>query len=212
MRRSIIEAYEKAAPALLPRYRAIDSAVLHSRVWHHFPKRPSEILDIGAGTGRDAAWLSGFGHRITALEPSAAFRAAGQQAHRGRGVTWINDHLPDLARVRHRRFDLLLICAVWHHLDPAERARSLIALRGTLRPGGRLILSMRQGPSAADRPGYPLSVRDTSAAARLAGFALVNAVATPARQEANRRAGVHWTWLVFRPCQPFRIRAAAGAK
>jgi S-adenosylmethionine-dependent methyltransferase len=34
------------------------------------PKKPQHILDIGGGSGPDAAWLASLGHSITLIEPS----------------------------------------------------------------------------------------------------------------------------------------------
>jgi len=42
-------------------YEAFHPDDLHKEVVSHFPEAPAAVLDIGAGSGRDAAWLVGKG-------------------------------------------------------------------------------------------------------------------------------------------------------
>ena len=37
------------------------------------PSAPGLVIDVGAGTGRNAAWLAGLGHDVVAVEPSVGF-------------------------------------------------------------------------------------------------------------------------------------------
>ena len=55
------------------------------------------MLDVGAGTGRDAAWLARLGHEVVAVEPSAAMRAEAERRHPAARIRWIDDRLPGLA-------------------------------------------------------------------------------------------------------------------
>lgn len=41
------------------------------------PAEPGRILDLGAATGRDAAWLARKGHRVVAVEPVKTLREPG---------------------------------------------------------------------------------------------------------------------------------------
>jgi ubiquinone/menaquinone biosynthesis C-methylase UbiE len=47
----------------LKRYESISFADHHRLVMHLIPTAPSRVLDIGAGTGRDAAGFAALGHR-----------------------------------------------------------------------------------------------------------------------------------------------------
>lgn len=48
--------YEGAAgDALATQYEALDPAQIHEAVVPHLPAAPAAILDVGAGSGRDAA-------------------------------------------------------------------------------------------------------------------------------------------------------------
>jgi SAM-dependent methyltransferase len=80
--------YEDNAASVVPVYEAIDPAALHG--W--LPDLlPATILDVGAGSGRDAAWLSRFGwagQRMRRVIPCADLGRGtghGRQVARGCG-------------------------------------------------------------------------------------------------------------------------------
>jgi SAM-dependent methyltransferase len=119
------------------------------------------VLDVGAGTGRDAAWLTRLGYDVLAVEPSAPMRAAGEHHHPNVGLRWIVDQLPGL-RATHKlnlAFDLILLSGVWQHVAPGEREQAMRKLRGLLRPGGVLALTLRHGPANAERAMHHSSSR-----------------------------------------------------
>ncbi|HYF22627.1 MAG TPA: methyltransferase domain-containing protein [Caulobacteraceae bacterium] len=187
--------YAADAEVLIPRYRTIDSEALYAPVLDLLSEAPGAALDVGAGTGRDADWLARRGWRVTAVEPVAAFRGVCG----GTAVEWIDGRLPDLApALAGRRFELVIVNAVWQHLDDAERARSVGPLVRTLASGGLLVLSIRHGPGAPSRPVHPASAEDAVALFEAEGLTCVRRVETDSIQPENRAAGVRWTWLGFR--------------
>ena len=81
-------------------------------------------------------------------------RREGQQRHPEAPIRWLSDRLPGLEAV-HRlglMFDLVWLSAVWMHVVPAERQRAFRKLVTLLKPGGRLVMTLRHGPAPADRP------------------------------------------------------------
>ena len=195
----VLAGYAAAAtPALIARYDALPCEELYAPVLDLFPAAPARVADIGAGTGRDAAWLAGQGHQVTAVEPVREFREAGGRLHGG-AFAWLDDRFPALSGLR-GEFDLLLLCGVWHHLDPAARARAMPRLSQLIAPAGRLILSLRHGPGHADRQAFPAPPEEALALARAAGLRLLRQAGAESVQEENRANGVHWTWLAF--CKP----------
>ncbi|MFD6880629.1 MULTISPECIES: class I SAM-dependent methyltransferase [unclassified Streptomyces] len=94
-------------------------AEVHREVLHLFPSQPCSVLDIGAGSGRDAAALAARGHRVVAAEPTAEPRSLGRRLHSDQKIEWVDDALPRLTTLTARggRFDLILLTAVWMHLD-----------------------------------------------------------------------------------------------
>src|SRR5206468_6080041 len=75
------EHYAEEAPELLKRYESISFAETHRSVMHLIPDEPCDVLDIGAGTGRDAAGFAALGHRVIAVEPTAEMRRGAMALH-----------------------------------------------------------------------------------------------------------------------------------
>jgi SAM-dependent methyltransferase len=64
------------------------------------PATPGAALDVGSGSGRDAAWLARSGWLVVAVEPVEALLAGARRLHGERGIYWLNDSLPCLERVQ----------------------------------------------------------------------------------------------------------------
>ncbi|MGI4795497.1 MAG: class I SAM-dependent methyltransferase [Janthinobacterium lividum] len=67
--------YDARAAMLADSYEAIAPERLHGWLDGLLLDTRSLVLDVGAGSGRDAAWLAGLGHDVAAVEPSPARRA-----------------------------------------------------------------------------------------------------------------------------------------
>ena len=55
------EGYAEEAEALFKQYESIPFTDAHRAVLDLIPAMPGRVLDIGSGTGRDAAWFAGRG-------------------------------------------------------------------------------------------------------------------------------------------------------
>jgi SAM-dependent methyltransferase len=196
----VLQGYASASAELTARFEEISPAELYAPVADLLPIRPSRIADIGAGTGRDAAWLAGKGHRVVAVEPVDEFRQAGMALHKSTSIAWLNDRLPDLCGLRThiKCFDCMILSAVWQHLDNEQRSAALRSLAALTAPGGTVIMSLRHGTGASGRRVHEARPQDTIAAALRTGFELMRERRAESMQAVNRKAGVHWTWLVFR--------------
>jgi SAM-dependent methyltransferase len=191
------QGYGQEAACLLQRYESIRFDDLHRDVMHLFPAPPARVLDIGAGTGRDAAALAKRGYRVAAAEPTAELREEGRVLHASQAIEWIDDALPILPRLTRRgeRFDLILLTAVWMHLDEGERQAGMATLAGLVAPGGQIIMTLRHGPVPRGRRMFEVSGAETAALATQAGLQ-VNLLAS--RQDAQQRADVSWTVVGLR--------------
>ena len=78
------EGYADEAEALVKQYESIAFADIHSKVLHLIPTTAARVLDIGAGTGRDAAGFAAMGHHVVAVEPTEALRSRAAMLHRHR--------------------------------------------------------------------------------------------------------------------------------
>ncbi|MEU9096842.1 class I SAM-dependent methyltransferase [Streptomyces sp. NPDC048361] len=190
--------YGEAAEALAALYESVTFEEVHREVLQLFPTTPTSVLDIGAGSGRDAAALAALGHEVVAAEPTAELRALGRTLHADRQIEWVDDALPDLPALtaRGRRFGLILLTAVWMHLDARQRASAMSRLAGLLGHDGRVILSLRHGPVPAGRRMFPVSALETVELARSHGLDLVHRAE---REDPHGRQGVTWSYLCLRP-------------
>ncbi|MEU4930064.1 class I SAM-dependent methyltransferase [Streptomyces yokosukanensis] len=193
--------YGEAAEALAEQYESVTFAEVHREVLHLFPSRPSRVLDIGAGSGRDAAALAAQGHRVVAVEPTAELRTLGRRLHADQEIDWIDDALPELPGLsaQGRRFDLILLTAVWMHLDARQRASAMARLGGLLVVGGRVVLSLRHGPVPAGRRMFPVCAQETIDLAREHGLDVVHHAR---REDPHGRPGVSWTYLGLQLREP----------
>ncbi len=190
--------YGEAAAALVEQYESVTFEEVHREVLQLFPSRPASVLDIGAGSGRDAAALAARGHRVVAVEPTAELRALGRRIHADQDIEWVDDALPELTVVRgqERRFDLILLTAVWMHLDAGQRSAAMAALAGLLATDGQVILSLRHGPVPEGRRMFPVSAHETIDLSRACGLDVVHC---SERDDPHGRRAVTWTYLALRP-------------
>jgi SAM-dependent methyltransferase len=193
------EGYAEDAPELFKRYESIPATDAHRAVLHLIPAMPGRVLDIGSGTGRDAAWFASRGHSVVAVEPTDAMRLPAMALHPSPRIDWLNDSLPDLAALRTRgeAFDLVMLTAVWMHLDEDQRRQAVPNLAALVRPGGTLIMKIRSGPVPPGRRMFEVNAEETIALARVERLHPVLNIRTESRQERNRAAGVRWINLAF---------------
>jgi len=191
------EGYADEADALVKQYESITFADVHKTVLHLIPTEPSSVLEIGAGTGRDAAAFAAMGHRVVAVEPTAALRQAAIALHSSPRITWMDDSLPGLPRVLAlaETFDVVMLTAVWMHLDEAQRRRAMPNVASLVRPGGVMVLSLRYGPIPKGRRMFAVCADETEFLASAEGLATV--LKDEARVGVLGRPGISWTRLAF---------------
>lgn len=189
--------YGDNAAALADQYESIAFADVHRDVAHLIPPAPARIADIGAGSGRDAAALARMGHRVVAAEPTPELRLEGQRRHDLPNLEWTDDALPDLAGLRGqgRVFDVIMLTAVWMHLDAAERTAAMASLAALLAPQGQILMSLRHGPVPAGRRMFDVSAQETIALAATHGLSSHH---LSTREDMLDRADVHWSFVGLR--------------
>ncbi len=198
---TVLKGYAADAPELIARFEAISPESLYAPMIDLLPPPGARAVDIGAGTGRDGAWLADRGHTVLAVEPVKALREAGMSLHRRERMTWLDDRLPHLVRTRgHGRFDLVLLCAVWQRLSDCEKQLAMTSLHDITAEGGTVIMSLRHRPGAPGRQIFPVTPEDTIEAAARAGFRLKHCREANSLQPGNQASGVRWTWLALESC------------
>ena len=76
--RDVVASYNAKAPTLVRDYEDLLFEQVHAPVLDLLPDPGAHILDMGAGSGRDAAWFATNGYKVVAAEPSAEMRDLGK--------------------------------------------------------------------------------------------------------------------------------------
>ncbi len=189
--------YDAYAEELVRRYEALEFEEVHADILDAVPNVASNVLDVGAGSGRDAAALARRGHRVVAVEPSEAMRREGRAIHGTGSFDWIDDQLPRLDEVYrlNESFDLILVSAVWMHVAPEDRDLAMQRLQGLLAPGGRLVITTRTVEFSGERTMYAVEPE------RMVQRALDHDLDVERQQTSSDllgRSDVSWSSLVFR--------------
>ncbi|WP_426111334.1 methyltransferase domain-containing protein [Massilia sp. PWRC2] len=188
--------YDQHAARLVEQYESLAFEAVHDSLLDLLPPAGATILDVGAGSGRDAAWLADRGYEVVAVEPSAAMLAHARVLHPCSRIHWVADCLPDLAQVGRLglSFDLILLSAVWMHIPPGQRHRALRKLATLLAPKGRIAISLRLGTADAERGMFAVSLPELVGMAQQFGLRIVHT-----HNSADRlgRSEVSWTSVVL---------------
>ena len=188
--------YAEEAERLVKQYESISFSDVHRQVFHLIPSAPSRILDTGSGTGRDAAGFAAMGHRVTAVEPTVELRLKAAALHPSPRIEWIDDSLPDLPSLVGHRFDMVMLTAVWMHLDEQQREQSMRRIAALVDVGGVMSFSLRYGPIPQGRRMFVVSADETVRLAEAEGLNLI--LRFDNQDGLLGRPGVRWTRLAFR--------------
>ena len=190
-----IEIYHQQAALFAAQYDGLSFEQVH-HCWRQYWPQDQLVLDIGAGSGRDALWLAEQGSQVVAVEPANDLLQLGL-LKTGKKVLWLHDSLPEL-KVCYQlnlQFNTILLSAVWMHILPSERKRAFRNITNLLAPGGRLVMSLRFGGFSDERIAYPVSVDEIVA---LAGqFGLTLCFVSDKIADAGGRAKIEWQTLVL---------------
>ncbi|MAM89550.1 MAG: hypothetical protein CME36_19810 [unclassified Hahellaceae] len=195
--------YTLNAQQYFDQYQQLSFESAHA-AWTHLlssSRRPSRAIDIGAGSGRDAAALAARGWQVLAIEPSEGLRRLGEAATATSNIDWLSDQLPHLP-VLHELHggisaSLILVSAVWMHLTPDEQTTALPVLAQLLEPNGLLVITLRHGhgPSPDERVFYETN----SAVLKAHGESLgLDTVLLTSDDDKLQRRDVFWETIVFR--------------
>ncbi len=77
-----VKVYDLRAGTVAAHYESVAADVVHGALLEFVPRgRDLLALDIGVGSGRDAAWLASLGYGVVASEPVVGMRAEAQRMH-----------------------------------------------------------------------------------------------------------------------------------
>ena len=157
------EGYERFVPLFIQSSQNLDFDIVCKDFIDFLPSKNSNILDLGAGAGQNSAALDKLGFKVTAIEPMIEFLKAARNEYKGTSIKWLHGSLPDLACLdtHEETFDFVLIDAVWHHLNKAERDIAAAKISSVINKHGRCAISLRNGPSGMGTRVFPTNSNDT---------------------------------------------------
>jgi SAM-dependent methyltransferase len=118
---------------------------------------PGELLTIAEGEGRNAVFLAGLGHRVTAVDSSAVGLAKAQRLAAHKDVT-LTTETCDLADYDPGQARWQTVVSIFCHLPSALRAALCSRLVSALRPGGLLVLEAYTPDQLAYGTGGPKDI------------------------------------------------------
>jgi 2-polyprenyl-3-methyl-5-hydroxy-6-metoxy-1,4-benzoquinol methylase len=193
--RTAVSWYDAHAEQLADGYEGLDAIQAHPKLFELVDDALRlRILDVGAGTGRDAAALAALGHAVTAVDPSRKMLRLARALHANVDIAWKRDALPDLASLG-ATYDLILLSAVWMHVPPATRQSAVSRLADLAAPSGQIYITLRNGSEDSDRAMWLTSAAEIRALAEAQGMTTADLGRRP---DLLGRDDIHWQTLLVR--------------
>lgn len=191
------KSYDDFGGSLFEDYEKLSFSKIHRSFLRFLPERGGACLDVGAGSGRDAAAMARRGFRVTAVEPSRILRDLAQRTRADAKIRWIDDSLPNLSKLlaSKQRYSFILLSAVWMHIAPNDRSQALKTLTKLLDFEGCIAITLRTGTPCDDRTMYAVSVQELLELSRQVGLKPIYVSRTV--QDSLNRNQVQWRKVVL---------------
>lgn len=195
-------AYDNASESYFENYEQLRFAVVHRSFLRFLPEVGKACLDVGAGSGRDAAALAKRGYLVTAVEPSDQLRDLAQTHHKHDNIRWVNDSLPSLSVLQQvsARYSFILVSAVWMHLPQHTWREAFQTLCNLMEADGSIAISVRAGPDDLHRGMYAVDIDKLLLSAQAAGLA--PQYRSRRTRDTLGRSGVEWHKFIFKKTKP----------
>ncbi|MBU2878124.1 methyltransferase domain-containing protein [Aliiglaciecola lipolytica] len=205
--------YNNKIEEIAPQYLSLSFLDVHNNWAHHltslFEQSNVSILDVGAGVGRDVSYIADLAeqklksdqsYQIYAVEPALEMLKVGKVTTGNKKVHWIQDALPALDKTTKLEvnFDLILLSAVWMHVPPSQRARAIRKLANLLKPGGKIVISLKLGMTKEEqqsRQMFDVSVEEVEHLAH--NYGLFSKFEAQNETDKLGREGVYWQTLIL---------------
>jgi len=112
-----------------------------------------------------------------------------------KNIYWIKDSLPHLLKLGQNTYNFILISAVWMHIEPHDRKKSLRRISELMEAGGQLAITLRLGIPDPSRRMYPISAEEFLAQA--ADENLTPIYISKITKDSLNRRDVTWKKLVL---------------
>jgi 2-polyprenyl-3-methyl-5-hydroxy-6-metoxy-1,4-benzoquinol methylase len=195
-----IRYYDDNAGEIYARYQGAESPIARY-LKPAFPPG-AELLDIGAGSGRDLQIMIREGYDAYGAEPSNGLRALAIANEPGLAGRLTSGSLPGLASQLARKFDGIVCSAVFMHIPEEQQPDAACDMRSLLRPHGRLLLSIPRTRTdvradGRDRHGRLFAGADAESVRLLFERLGFECLGSWEDADVFARAGFTWTTFVF---------------
>jgi 2-polyprenyl-3-methyl-5-hydroxy-6-metoxy-1,4-benzoquinol methylase len=146
LNKATVQYYDNSAEILVGRYESAQMTETRNLLLRHIPcgKR---VLEIGCGSGRDAAFLLSKGFQVVAIDPSNKMVAAALQRHPELQGHLFCSGMPlfDGNPLLNGVFDAALAIATIMHMTDSDLVKSASQLQDMISPDGLLMVSSSIG-------------------------------------------------------------------
>jgi SAM-dependent methyltransferase len=193
--------YETHSAALASRYESVDMSAKHEQLAATLPAG-ARLLELGCGTGRDAAALLAMGYDIRAIDGSAAMLAEAARLHPPLAGRLVRHQMPQPLPFADASFDAVLAFASLMHLPEPSIAPVLREAARVLLPRGRLVFSVcttRPGvaPDGIDADGRRFTLLPAGRWRELAIDAGFDPAGGSRETDRQGRDGIVWSGFSF---------------
>lgn len=200
--RSTLSYYENEASRTAANYEAVDFRRVIDRVLAQGPEG-AKVLDVGCGSGRDAAYVMSRGFEVTGIDASKNIIDEAVRHHPELSGMLLRHRLPEPLPFDDGVFDVALAMAVLMHLTREDARRALCEVARVTRPGGIVAYSVSiQRPGldsdcldAKGRHFVSLSSEEWSALNEASGLSKVESWES---EDLGGREGIRWVTFVCR--------------
>ncbi len=194
--------YSNNASGLAARYESADVSELQSKLLNNF-KGKHRLLELGCGSGRDAAFMMNHGFNVTGLDGSKEMIQSAIELHPELDGNLIAAAIPeDLYKIK-KTFDGIYSIATLMHLKKPQVLSAIKGLSTMLAPGGILFFSVSIARNDINETGYDekgrffllLSREEWISICRESGF---KEIKTNLSVDGLKRDGVTWLTCVLK--------------
>ncbi len=201
-----ISYYDREAPSIAATYETVDFRKVIDWVLAKAQAPAPEggkLLEVGCGSGRDAAHCLTRGFDVTGTDASQSMIAEAVRLHPELSGTLLHHRLPERLPFGDGALDVALAMAVLMHLTQKDAQRALSELARVTRPGGIVAYSVSiqrpgldsDGLDAKGRHFLSLSSDEWSALNEGSGLSKVESWES---EDLSGRGGIRWVSFVSR--------------
>jgi SAM-dependent methyltransferase len=210
-----IRYYNENAESVFARYQSVPSPV--ERYFRIAFPPGVEVLDVGAGSGRDLAELIREGYAAWGVEPSESLRRLAIERNPSLETRLTDGSLPDVSARLNHKFDGILCSAIFMHIPEEQLFDAACDIRNLLKPHGRLLLSIPRtrtdvGDDQRDAQGrlfVPLVPESIQLLFERVGFQRIGRWED---EDFLARPGFTWTTLLFELTSEATMNVVNGQK